>query len=67
MGATQDFLTNTANTYASVSDALTSRIGSLTSVDLAAVSTEASEASASLQASYELIADLKGLSLANYL
>ena len=67
MGVTQDFLTTTASTYASVSDALTSQIGSLTSVDLATVSTEAAQTSASLQASYQLIADLKGLSLANYL
>ncbi len=67
MGATQDFLTDTASTYSSLTETLTSQIGSLTSVDLTAVSTEASQTSSALQASYQLIADLKGLSLANYL
>ncbi len=67
LGATQDFVASTSTSYGALSGALTTQIGSLTSVDLASVSTQLTGTETALQASYQLIADLKGLSLASYL
>lgn len=54
-------------TNATATTTLTTRIGDLASVDVAKISTELSLSNQQLQASYMLVADLKGLSLAAYL
>ncbi len=67
MGATTDMLTENGAIYQSAATAIGSQISSLTSVDLPSVSTELTATNNQLQASYELIAGMKSLSLANYL
>ena len=67
LGTTQDLLGTIGASYDGASTALTAQIGTLTSVDAASVATSLSATNTALQASYQLIADLKSLSLANYL
>jgi flagellar hook-associated protein 3 FlgL len=67
IGANQDVVTSTLAFASSTSTLMTTQLGDLTSVDVAKVSTELSASNEQLQASYMLISDLKGLSLADYL
>ncbi len=67
LGASQDLLSSAQQVYAMTSTALSTQIGSLTSADPATVSTQMIATNNQLQASYQLIADLKGLSLASFL
>ena len=67
LAVSQQQVTSETATNSSMSDALTSQLSGLTSVDLPTVSTQLSETQNQLMASYEIINDLKGMTLANYL
>ena len=67
LGVAQQQVAAANDTNAAVSDALTSQIGSLTSVDLPTVATRLIATQNQLMASYEIVSDLKNLSLAAYL
>ena len=67
LAVSQQQVTSETATNSSMSDALTSQLGDLTSVDLPTVSTQLSETQNQLMASYEIINDLKGMTLADYL
>lgn len=67
VGVDENRATATATTYDASAAAMTAQIGSLTSVDLASVSAQLATTNTALQASYQLIADMKSLSLADYL
>ncbi len=67
LGQTQDQLTSQSSMLDSVSDALTSQLGAVKNSDAATLSTEINATQNQLTASYTLIADMKGMSLAAYL
>jgi flagellar hook-associated protein 3 FlgL len=67
LAVSQQQVTSETTVNGLISDALTSQIGDLTSVDLPTVSTQLSETQNQLMASYEIINDLKGMTLADYL
>ena len=67
LGQTQALLTSQSNMLDSVSDALKSQLGAVKNSDAATLSTEINATQNQLTASYTLIADMKGMSLAAYL
>ncbi len=67
LAVSQQQVTAATTTNAAMSDALSTQIGSLTSVDLPTVATQLNETQNQLMASYEIVNDLKGLTLAAYL
>ena len=67
LGVSQQQVTAASATNTTLSDALSSQIGSLTGVDLPTVATQLTATQNQLMASYEIISDLKSLSLAAYL
>ncbi len=67
LGQTQAELASQSNMLSSVSDALTTQLGTAKNSDAATLSTEISATQNQLTASYTLIADMKGMSLAAYL
>jgi flagellar hook-associated protein 3 FlgL len=67
LGDQQTQLSTTQTTLAYVSTSLQSQVSSAEDVDMVQVSTELTNAQTKLQASYDLISDMKGLSLAAYL
>jgi flagellar hook-associated protein 3 FlgL len=67
LGDQQTQLSTTQTTLADVSTSLQSQVSDAEDVDMAQVSTELSNAQTRLQASYDLLSDMKGLSLAAYL
>ncbi|GBQ65693.1 flagellar hook-associated protein FlgL [Ameyamaea chiangmaiensis NBRC 103196] len=67
LGVQQNALSTRAATLTQLSTALSSQYSTLVDADLATVSTQLSQTQLQLQASYTLVADMKGLSLANYI
>ena len=67
LGQTQAQLTAQSGTLSLTSDALTQQLGLVKASDPASLSTQLTDTQNQLQASYSLIADLKGLTLASYL
>ena len=67
LGQTQDQLTSQSNMMNSVYGALKSQLGAVKNSDAATLSTEINANRDQLTASYTLIADMKGMSLAAYL
>ena len=67
LGQDQDVLSSQATTLTSVSTALANQLGSAKNSDPTALSTLLANNKDQLTASYTLIADMKGLSLASYL
>ncbi len=67
LGQTQAQLTNQTSDLSATSDALTNQLGLVKDSDPALLSTQLTQTQNQLQASYSLIADLKGLTLASYL
>ncbi|MCQ8279106.1 flagellin [Acetobacteraceae bacterium KSS8] len=67
LGQTQSDLTTQSGSLSTLSDALTAQLGSLKDADPATVATQLSDIRNQLTASYSLIADMKGLSLASYI
>ena len=67
LGQTQDRLTSQASDLSLTSDALTQQLGSIKDSDPALLSTQLTDTQNQLQASYSLIADMKGMTLAAYL
>ena len=67
LGQMQEQLTGRATTLSHVSDALTAQLGSVKDSDPATLSAQITDTQNQLQASYSLIADMKGMSLASYL
>ena len=67
LGVAQQQVSAASDTNAAVSNALTTQLGSLTSVDIPTVATQLTATQNQLMASYEIVSDLKGLSLAAYI
>ena len=67
LGQTQSRLASQSTMLSSVSDALTTQLGTIKNSDSATLSTQISATQNQLTASYTLIADMKGMSLAAYL
>ena len=67
LGQTQAQLTTQAGSLSLVSDALTQQLGTVKDSDPALLSTQITTTQNQLQASYSLIADMKGMTLASYL
>ena len=67
LGVQQNSLTTQASMLSQMSSALTSQLGQVKDADLAQVSTQVTDTNNQLQASYSLIADMKGMTLASYL
>lgn len=67
MGTTQASLTSSSSMLDEVGDALTSQLGTIRDSDPTLLATQISATKTQLQASYSLIADMKGMSLAAYL
>ncbi len=67
LGVSQQQVKAVTATNAALSDVLTSQMAGLTSVDLPTVATQLTETQNQLMASYEIISDLKGMSLAAYI
>ena len=67
LGQTQAQLTTQTSDLSLTSDALTKQLGLVKDSDPASLSTQLTQTQNQLQASYSLIADLKGLTLASYL
>jgi flagellar hook-associated protein 3 FlgL len=67
LGVSQQQIKTESSTNTATADLLSAQISSLTSVDLPTVATQLSATQNQLMASYQLIADLKGMNLANYL
>jgi len=67
LGQSQSTLTSQSSLLSDMSDALTTQLGSIKDSDAASLSTQISDTSTQLQASYNLIADMKGMTLAAYL
>jgi flagellar hook-associated protein 3 FlgL len=67
IGQTQAQLTAQSTMLSSVTDALTKQLGSVKDSDAATLSTQISATQNQLTASYTLIADMKGMSLASYI
>ncbi len=67
LGQTQNDLATQSGSLSTLSDALTRQLGSLKDDDPATLATQLSDIRNQLTASYSLIADMKGLSLASYI
>ena len=67
LGVQQNSLTNQTAMLTQMSSALTTQLGQVKDADLAQVSTQVTDTNNQLQASYSLIADMKGMTLASYL
>ncbi|NHN85639.1 flagellin [Acetobacter musti] len=67
LGITQDSLTSQATLLTSVSTMLSTQLGNVTDADLATLSTQSTQITDQLQASYTLIADMKSMTLASYI
>jgi flagellar hook-associated protein 3 FlgL len=67
LGSRQTLLTDQSTQLGSLSTALSTQLSSAQDVDMATVATRLSLSQTQLQASYQLIADLKSLSLVDYL
>lgn len=67
LGQTQTTLTGRATSLGQLSDALKAQLGSIKDSDPASLSVQLTATQNQLQASYSLIADMKGMSLAAYL
>lgn len=67
LGQTQAGLADQSSALSDVGNTLTKQLGSLRDSDPALLSTQLTETQNQLQASYSLIADMKGMSLAAYL
>lgn len=67
LGQTQTQLTSHGSSLSQLSDALIKQLGLVKDSDPAALSTQLTATQNQLQASYSLIADMKGMSLASYL
>lgn len=67
VGETQAQLTSQGSSLSDVSDALTKQLGLVRDSDPALLSTQITATQNQLQASYSLIADMKGMSLAAYI
>jgi len=67
IGLAQNSLSTRATALTQISTSLTDRYSTLTSADLATVSTQLNQTQTQLEASYSLIADMKSLSLVNYI
>lgn len=67
VGVQQNSLTAQSSMLSQMSDALTNQLGNTKNADLAAVSTQITATNNQLEASYSLIADMKGMTLASYL
>ncbi len=67
LGQTQAQLASQSDMLSSVSDALTTQLGTVKNSDAATLSTQINATQNQLTASYTLIADMKGMSLAAYL
>jgi flagellar hook-associated protein 3 FlgL len=67
LGSKQTLLTDQSSQLTDLSTALSTQLSSVQDVDMPTVATKLSQAQTQLQASYQLIADLKTLSLVDYL
>lgn len=67
LGLTQTRLTAQSSLLSTMSKSLISQLGNAKDADLASVSTAVSQTKTQLEASYSLIADMKGMTLADYL
>ena len=67
LGVSQQQVSAASDTNADTSTALSTQIGDLTSVDLPTIATQLAATQNQLTASYEIINDLKGMTLAAYL
>ncbi|WP_419727872.1 flagellin [Lichenicola sp.] len=67
LGQTQNNLTSQTASLGEMSDALVKQLGAVKDSDPASLSTQLTATQNQLQASYSLIADMKGMSLAAYL
>lgn len=67
IGQTQDDLTSQSGSLSTLSDALNNQLTALKGSDPATLATQVSDIKAQLSASYSLIADMKGMTLASYL
>ena len=66
-GASQDLVTSVSARESTTAMLITTQIGDLTSVDVASVAAKLSASNNQLQASYMLVSELKGLSLADFI
>ncbi len=67
LGIAQNQLSDRSTYLTTISTQLSTKLSSITSADLATVSVQTTQISKQLQASYSLIASMKGMSLASYL
>ncbi|GAN53796.1 flagellin [Tanticharoenia sakaeratensis] len=67
VGVTQNSLTTHASMLSQMTTSLTTQLGTSKDADLATVSTQLSSIQDDLQASYSVIADMKGMTLADYI
>ena len=67
LGQTQNSLTSHNASLGEMSDALVKQLGAVKDSDPASLSAQLTATQNQLQASYSLIADMKGMSLASYL
>ncbi|MFT9015090.1 MAG: flagellin [Acetobacter sp.] len=67
VGTTQSGLTSSASTLTSVQTMLKAQVSDIQGADIAQVATESSALSTNLEASYQLIAKMKNMSLADYI
>lgn len=67
LGVAQDTLTFQSSSLDQMTTALTAQLGDSKDADLAAVSTQLTQTQNQLEASYSIIANMKGMTLASYL
>ncbi|MBO1324652.1 flagellin [Acetobacter sp. TBRC 12305] len=67
VGTTQSSLTSTSSTLTNVQTMLETQVTNIQGADIAQVATETSALSTNLEASYELIAKMKSMTLASYI
>lgn len=67
LGVMQNQLTTQSSMLSSMSSALTTQLGNAKNADLASVSTALTQTQTQLQASYTVISDMKGMTLADYI
>ena len=67
LGIQQNTLTSQSTMLEQMKSALTTQLGTAKNADLAQVSVQLNDTSNQLQASYSIIADMKGMTLASYL